>query len=158
MNTSVRTAVAVAAAATAAAQLVDITEFDVVGACERGHEFELRNPDGSSTGIKLSVLGSFAPEVVAHGARLAEQLINEQRLAQRKGKMPKAKTMDELKAQNIESAVVRVVGWSGVRQPYTTELLRAALGRNPHWIPQVIEAADDLGNFGTTSASSSEPT
>lgn len=157
MNTSVRTAVAVAAA-TSAAQLVDITEFDVVGACERGHEFELRNPDGSSTGIKLFVLGSFAPEVVAHSARVAEQFINEQRLAQRKGKMAKSKTMEELKAQNIEGAVVRVVGWSGVRQPYTPELLRAALGRNPHWIPQVVEAADDLGNFGTTSASSCEAT
>lgn len=139
-------------------QLVDITEFDVVGACETGHEFELRNPDGSGTGIKLQVLGAFAPEVVKWNAAIAEKMINEQRIAQRKGKMPKAKTMDELKAQNIESAVVRVVGWSGVRQPYTAELLRAALGRNPHWIPQVIEAADDLGNFGTTSASSFEPT
>lgn len=157
MNTSVRTAVAVAAAASAA-QLVDITDFDVVGACERGHEFELRNPDGSGTGIKLFVLGSFAPEVVAHSARLAEQFINEQRLAQRKGKMAKSKTMEELKAQNIEGAVVRVVGWAGVRQPYTAELLRAALARNPHWVPQIVEAADDLGNFGTTSASSSEAT
>lgn len=139
-------------------QLVDITEFDVVGACETGHEFELRNPDGSATGIKLQVLGAFAPEVVKWNAAIAEKMINEQRIAQRKGKQAKSKTMDELKAENIEGALVRIKGWSGVKQPYTADLMRNALNRNPHWVSQVIEESETLGNFGTTSASSSEAT
>lgn len=138
--------------------LVDITEFDVVGACETGHEFELRNPDGSITGIKLQVLGAFAPEVVKWNAAIAEKMINEQRIAQRKGKQAKSKTMDELKAENIEGALARIKGWSGVKQPYTADLMRNALNRNPHWVAQVIEESEHLGNFGTTSASSSDAT
>lgn len=141
-----------------AEQLVDITAFDIVGDCARGHQFELRNPDGSETGIKLTVLGSFAPEVIAHSARVTERLINEQRLAQRKGRVPKAPTIDELKAQNIDGAVVRVTGWAGVRQPFTPDLLRAALGRNPHWIAQVTDESENLGNFGSTSEPSSGDT
>lgn len=135
-------------------QLIDITEFDLVGACETGHSFELRNPEGSVTGVSVTVLGAFAPEVVAWSAAVAEKFINEQRMAQRKGKSAKAKTQEELKAQNIDGAVVRVVGWSGVRQPYTPELLRAALNRNPHWVAQIVDESENLGNFGTTSASS----
>lgn len=133
---------------------MDITLFDIVGDCERGHQFELRNPDGSDTGITLSVLGSFAPGVVAHSARVTERLINEQRMAQRKGKVPKTPTIDELKAQNIEGAVVRISGWTGVRQPFSADLLRAALQRNPHWIAQITDESENLGNFGTALASS----
>lgn len=135
-------------------ELIDITEFDLVGACETGHSFELRNPDGSVTGISVTVLGGFAPEVVAWSAAVAEKFMNEQRMAQRKGKSAKAKTTDELKAQNIDGAVVRVSGWAGVRQPFTPELLRAALNRNPHWVAQIVDESENLGNFGTASASS----
>ncbi|MBF6630651.1 MAG: hypothetical protein ITG01_05820 [Comamonas sp.] len=139
-------------------QLVDITEFDVVSACEAGHEFELRSPDGSGTGIKLQVLGAFAPEVVKWNGGIAEKMISEQRIAQRKGKSSKPKTMEELSEQNIEGALIRVKGWSGVKQAYTQDLMRNALKRNPHWVGQVIEESEHLGNFGTTSASSSEAT
>lgn len=139
---------------TQAADLVDITAFDLVGACESGHKFTLRNPDGSGTGITLIVRGSFAPEVVAWNAGVAEKFLNEQRAAQRRGKTAKPKTLDEMEAQNIEGAVVRVAGWEGVRQPYSVDQLRAALKRNPHWTAQIIEESESLGNFGTTSASS----
>lgn len=135
-------------------ELIDITAFDLVGACETGHSFELRNPDGSVTGISVTVLGGFAPEVVAWSTAVAEKFMNEQRMAQRKGKSAKAKTTDELKAQNIDGAVVRVSGWVGVRQPFTQELLRAALNRNPHWVAQIVDESENLGNFGTASVSS----
>ena len=154
MQTSITTAVATAAAE----QLVDITAFDIVGDCQAGHSFELRSPDGTGTGIHLRVLGSFAPDVVAHSSAVTERLINEQRTAQRKGKPTKAPTMDELKAQNIEGAVVRVTGWSGVRQAFTKDLLRAALQRNPHWISQITDESENLGNFGTTSEPNSGDT
>lgn len=159
MTKTITQAVAVAtSAAVAAAELVDITAFDLVSACEAGHKFVLRNPDGSSTGITLIVRGTFAPEVVAWNSGVAEKFLNEQRAAQRRGKAPKAKTIDEMEAQNIEGAVVRVAGWEGVRQPFSADQLRAALKRNPHWAVQIIEESDSLGNFGATSASSSEAT
>lgn len=142
----------------AATELVDITAFDMVGACAAGHKFTLRNPDGSLTGITLIVRGTFAPEVVAWNSSTAEKFLNEQRAAQRRGKAAKPKTLDEIEAQNIEGSVVRVAGWEGVRQPFSPDQLRAALQRNPHWATQIVEESDSLGNFGTTSASSSATT
>lgn len=138
--------------------LVDITAFDMVGACAAGHAATLRNPDGTPTGITLIVRGAFAPEVVAWNSSTAEKFLNEQRAAQRRGKAPKSKTVDELEAQNIEGAVVRVADWKGVRQPFSADQLRAALKRNPHWTAQIVEESESLGNFGTTSESSSETT
>ena len=137
---------------------MDITAFDMVGACATGHRATLRNPDGSSTGITLIVRGAFAPEVVAWNSGVAEKFLNEQRAAQRRGKAAQTKTLDELQAQNIEGAVVRVADWTSVRQPFSVDQLRASLKRNPHWVTQIVEESESLGNFGTTSASSSEAT
>ena len=137
---------------------VDITAFDLVAACTEGHEFVLRNPDGSETGITLIVRGSFAPEVVKRNSSVAQKFINEQRLAQRKGKTPAPRTLEEMEAENIEGAVVRVADWKGVRQPFGVDLLRSALKRNPHWVPQIVEESEALGNFGTAPASSSPTT
>ncbi|MOA08257.1 hypothetical protein D3C78_1280090 [compost metagenome] len=145
-------------AVAASADLVDITAFDMVGACAVGHPATLRNPDGSLTGITLIVRGTFAPEVVAWNSGVAEKFLNEQRAAQRRGKAAKVKTLDEIEAQNIEGAVVRVADWQGVRQPFSADQLRAALKRNPHWTAQIVEESESLGNFGTTSESSSETT
>lgn len=141
-----------------AMELVDITAFDLVAACTDGHPFVLKNPNGSETGITLIVRGSFAPEVVKYSSARAQKFINEQRFAQRKGKTAPVPSLDEMEADNISGAIVRVAGWEGVRQAYDEDLMRAALKRNPHWTSQIIEESEALGNFGTASASSSPTT
>ena len=146
------------AAASQAVDLVDITEFDLVAGCTEGHQFALKNPNGTETGITLIVRGSFAPEVVKYSSARAQRFIHEQRLASRKGKQPPVPSIDEMEADNIAGAIVRVAGWLGVRQDYDTDLMRSALKRNPHWVSQIIEESDALGNFGTASASSSQTT
>ena len=141
-----------------AIELVDITAFDLVAACTDGHTFMLKNPDGTETGITLIIRGTYAPEVVKYSSAAAQKFINRQRNASQKGKTAAAPSVEELQADNLAGAVVRVVGWLGVRQHYDEDLMRSALKKNPHWIAQIVEESESLGNFGTGSASSSATT
>lgn len=126
---------------------VDITQFDAVTACEKGHQFELKSTDGSATGIKLTVLGRHADPVNKWVNKIINQSMRDQQMAARRGKTVEPKSLDELRDQNIEGACVRVIGWTGVKQTFDQDLLRSALKRNPHWVDQIIEESDNLGNF-----------
>lgn len=127
---------------------VDITAFDAVTESDNGCEIELLDTDGmTGTGVHLTILGKNADAVVKWVTRLVNNNIREQQIAARKGKTVEAKGLDELRDQNIEGAAVRVTGWRNVTQPFTPELLKAVLLRNPHWINQIIEESDNLGNF-----------
>lgn len=128
--------------------MIDITEFDSVKACEAGHEFELKGPDGvTGTGVTLVVIGKHADPVNKWINQVVSASMLEQQIAARKGKQVAPKSLDELRDQNIEGALVRVIGWKGVKQDFSVDLLRAALKRNPHWVDQIIVESDELGNF-----------
>lgn len=128
--------------------VIDITAFDAVTDCAKGYEFELMGADGvTGTGIKLTVIGKHAEPVNKWISKVVTQSMREQQMAARRGKPVESKSLDELREQNIDGACVRVTGWSGVKQPFATDILRTALKRNPHWIDQIVEHSDDLGNF-----------
>jgi len=55
--------------------------------------------------------------------------------------------IEELEEQGLDLTAVRVVGWEGVNEPFTKELLMQVLKRNPHWVEQVLEASSADANF-----------
>ncbi len=127
---------------------VDIMSFDAVAESDGGHEFELKGTDGmTGTGIFLTVIGKHSDAVSKWITKLVNTSIREQQIAQRKGKPVEPKSLDEIKAQNIEGAVLRVTGWRNVSQPFSKELLATVLARNPHFTDQIIEESDNVGNF-----------
>lgn len=126
---------------------VDILGFDSVTASEEGYEFELENEDGTGTGVLVKVRGRHSDAVVNWATKKVNDAAREQHLAARKGKAPDPKPIEELREQNREGAVVRVIGWRNVKQPYSPELMKEALKRNPHWIEQICEESDNLANF-----------
>ncbi len=75
------------------------------------------------------------------------QVMREQVMAAKRGKPVDPRPLEELREQNIEGAAIRVVGWSGVKQEFSADLMRQALRRNPHWVDQIVRESDDLGNF-----------
>lgn len=128
--------------------MVDITNFNAVAQCASGHEFELLHQDGKTgTGVILIVQGKHSDEVFkwmsanVHKATLEIQIANKQR------KDPKPKTLEELRASNVEGASIRAIGWKNVQQQFSRETLKAALMVNPHWIDQIVNESDELGNF-----------
>jgi len=128
--------------------LLDITEFDAVSESEVGHEFELVGIDGiTGTGVIVTVQGKHADEVTKWTSGILTKMQREQQLAARKGKQVEPKSLEELREQNIAGAALRVTGWRNVKQPFSRDLLKVALRRNPHWVDQIIEKSDDLANF-----------
>jgi hypothetical protein len=126
---------------------VSIDNFDAVAESDRGYKLALKNTDGTSCGVTLCIVGRHSDIVVRWLSVLVNGYQREQALAARKGKTVEPKSMDEIKAQNIEGAVIRVTGWENVTQEFSVALMRKALTRNPHWVDQILEASDDLGNF-----------
>lgn len=129
-------------------KIVDLDQFDAVRESESGYEFELKQTDGlTGTGIFLSILGAHADVVKKWTGKIVNKSIRDQQIAQRKGKPVDPKSLDDIDAQNIEGAALRVTGWHNVKQEFSQELLKTHLGRNPHWVDQIIEESNNLGNF-----------
>lgn len=137
---------------------IDITSFNAAKACAAGHEFELKNFDGSGTGIHLMVQGRHSDEVTKWIGEINRKAMTESQMAARRGKIPEPKTLEQITAQNVEGAVVRTIGWRGPKQDFDRDLLRAALKVNPHWVEQITEEAENLGNFMKATSSSSSST
>ena len=126
---------------------LDILSFNAVKDCAQGFNLEMKNPYGDALGFSLAVIGKHSDAVVNWVNSIVNKATVEAEVARRKGKDVPSKTMQELRAQNIEGALVRVIGWDGIEQKFDKELLKTAIENNPHWIDQIIEASDDLGNF-----------
>jgi hypothetical protein len=147
-----------AVAALASIGAIDIGSFDAVAVSAAGHEFELIGLDGvTGTGVFVTVQGKHADEVFKWMSATVGKATLEMQIAQRKNKPMPTKSMEDLRSQNIEGATIRVIGWRGVKQDFDRALLKAALGRNPHWIDQIVEESDNMGNF-TPAESNSSPT
>jgi|DEB19_MinimDraft_2_1074335.scaffolds.fasta_scaffold07447_2 hypothetical protein len=133
---------------TATKSAVDIMSFDAVSESEAGYEFELKSKDEiTGTGVFVTVLGKHADSVNKWVTKIVNTQIRENQIAARKGKQVDPKSLEEIKEQNIEGAVLRVTGWRNVSQPFSKELLTTVLKRNPHFIDQIIQESDNLGNF-----------
>lgn len=127
---------------------VDIGDFDAVAESEGGYEIELLHTDGvTGTGVFVTVQGKHSDAVKKWNGALINKMTREHQMAARKGKTVEPKTLEELDAQNIEGAAVRVIGWRNVKQPFSQDLMKGALKRNPHWIDAIVRESDDLGNF-----------
>ena len=129
-------------------QAIDILAFDAVAESENPIDVKMKGPDGNDTGIIFCVIGKNADAVTQWQTKQFNAMQREAYFAQKKrGKDPEPKTIEELAEMNIQGALVRVVGWKNVSQEFSKDILKKVLERNPHFVEQVIDASDDLGNF-----------
>lgn len=128
----------------------DIESFDSVSECEKGAELELMHDDGiTPVGIFLTVLGDQADVVAKHSRAASKRYLGGMKIAEKQKKETEftEKMIDSSQANDIESALVRITGWRQVTKPYSVDLMRTALKRNPHWIAQVHKFSANIGNF-----------
>lgn len=126
---------------------VDILSFDAVAESEQGFDLPMKGTDGSDIGIKFKVLGRHSNAVQTWVKKQFQRLQREEIRAKRLNKEPDPADMEELKESNIEAACVRVIGWSGVKQEFTKDLLKQVLTKNPHFVDQIIEESNNDANF-----------
>lgn len=133
---------------TLASKLFDITSFDAVTESEGGFEFELKSTDKmTGTGVTLCIVGRHANAVSLWLNKIVNDSIRERTMAERKGKQVEPKSFEDVKAQNLQGALLRVTGWKNVKQEFSKELLLQVLQKNPHFVDQIIEQSDELSNF-----------
>jgi hypothetical protein len=126
---------------------VSILDFDAVKDSSNAIDVDMKSVDGESLGIIFKVIGKNADEVQQLQRKMMRKRQTEEFIAQRKGKPLDPVPIEELEEQGLDLTAVRVVGWEGVNEPFTKELLMQVLKRNPHWVEQVLEASSADANF-----------
>lgn len=131
--------------------MFDIQKQDFSKSAEAGYSFDLKLPTGASSGAKLTIIGDMSPAVKAFQRRKFQEYQQRQAIAKRKGRDDEI-DLDEAEDVNIESALVRLIGWKGVTEngvevPFSKEKAAEVL-RQHAWIRDAIlvEAAD-VTNF-----------
>ena len=129
--------------------VVDITSFNAVKESEQGFDLKMLTPDGQDTGVIFTIIGKYAEPVQKWTKKIFNEYQRDAEIAKRRNKDVPPKSIDEMREQNIQGAVVRVTGWKNVQQEFSPELLTAVLTNNPHFVEQIIEESDSAANFKT---------
>lgn len=141
---------------------IDFDSLDTSAASERGFELELVHPETKAPlGVFVNVIGMESPEVKAE----IRKEINRDRVkefqAARNSKDAAPKTIEEQEAETIRLAArvckgwrtvidgksEPVIHWKGEKLDFTADNLSRWLTHFGWARTQVIEAANDLGNF-----------
>lgn len=132
--------------------------------CETGFTFEPLTPAGEPIGASITVRGPESATVRAHLRRQIAVMQARELAAKRRGAEVEPQTMEDMEAQAIDLAVAYTVGWQGIEdeagKPVAfSETAARQLFGGWSWIRrQVIEQAQDLGNFVRPGRASSSTT
>jgi hypothetical protein len=128
------------------AKLLSIDDFDLSTASDTPFDLEVLNTKGVKTALTLQVLGSESEKVQEWTNRQANRIRTQATQKSVTGK-EKVRTAEEDDEYIIESAVVRVIGWSGLAEPFNKENVTRLMARNVHARMQVLQASNELGNY-----------
>jgi len=130
-----------------------LDDLDATRASAEAFEFEYVNPAGDATGIKFKVLGGQCEAVTS----VVNKLMNERR---RKEAAREIKRKVGVGAKTVEFepleddiafgqrlAAVRLVGWSGIKEPWSPEGALRLCQTNRHIATQITEQSDEMANF-----------
>ena len=126
--------------------LLSIDDLDLTAASDTPFDLEVLNTKGVKTGLTLQVLGSESEKVQDWTNRQANRIRTQATQKSVSGK-DKVRTAEEDDEYIVESAAIRIVGWSGLKDEYTKDNATRLMARNVHIRMQVLQASNDLGNY-----------
>lgn len=129
--------------------MFSLSDLSATKASDEAFEFELEDVNGVGRGIILKVLGSQSEKVTTEVARL----VNARRRSDAARAMRSSKKNIEF--EPIESdiefgqrlAAIRLVGWTGIQEPWSPENALTLCRSNRDISAQIIEKSDDMSNF-----------
>jgi hypothetical protein len=127
-------------------ELLSIDDLDLTAASDAPFDLEVLSIKGVKTGITIQVLGNESQKVQEWTNRQANRIRTQATQKSVTGK-DKVRTAEEDDEYVIESAVVRIVGWSGLKDEFTKDNATKLMNRNVHVRMQVMTASNDLGNY-----------
>lgn len=125
---------------------ISIADLDARKDAAQGHEIELKIPGSKPLGVFLTILGEQAQAVEDFEVDLADKRAQESLVAAQDGKAIARSTKQTLR-DNLERALVRVTGWRGLQENYSSDLARQLLVKNPDFVDQVLAESRKRGNF-----------
>jgi hypothetical protein len=131
----------------------NIDDYDEVAACEHGYEFEAKKPDGSGTGLFITVRGTESKLIQDAIAKKINQERSKAFVAERSGKPQPVRQFEDDISEGIELTVLRIISWRGLvdskgnEVPFTKEEGLRVLSKFRSLAGQITEASSDLSNF-----------
>lgn len=130
-----------------------LEDLDATKASAEAFEFNYINPAGDATAIFFKVLGSQCEKVTD----VVNKLVNERRrkeaareIKRKVGVGAKAVEFEPLES-DIEFgqrlAAVRLVGWRGIKEPWSEAGALKLCQTNRHIAAQITEQSDEMANF-----------
>lgn len=131
--------------------MYSLDDLDQARLCEVPYRFEVTNEaTGKGTGIFLSVIGGQAQVIQDYTVKVAnDRRIAEAMHAKRdpRGKNPKVVKAEEDVEVSTELVALRIVGWEGIREPFSHENAVKLCARNLNIKQQAYDASEDMKNF-----------
>jgi hypothetical protein len=127
---------------------ISLSSLNVVKASETAQKLEIIDEEtGTLTGIVLDVIGSNSDKIQKIITKVANAKRQADKLAEKKGKdTPVSKVEDDIEfIQELTAA--RIVGWSGIEEPYSVENALELIKINPVIREQVTTFSDNVSNF-----------
>jgi hypothetical protein len=131
--------------------MFDLSKHDFTKSSEQGYTFELKLPDGTSSGAKLTVIGDMSPVVKNYSRKKFQEYQQRQAMNRRKNKEEEL-SLEEAEELAVDSAMVRLIGWSGVQDngkdvEFSKDKAREVLTQHSWIREQIMQEAQDVSNF-----------
>lgn len=123
-----------------------LDDLNLVQASENSYEFEYLRGDGRPTGVFISVLGSQAPKVQEWIRKTLNRRRAQEAIAAKRGKEVERLVEDD-EDFGIGAAAIRIVGWRGIKEPYSADAAMKLCRNNSEVRDQIFEASNNLANF-----------
>lgn len=134
--------------------MIDLNTLDLTEQGDAGYKLQLMHPIDTSEelpGMTIRVRGDKSKTVQAFERKRVNEMQKREKLLKGKNKSTDF-TIDELEELAVESAVVRIMGWTGMYEggevlDYSPENAAYLMKKYAWMREQVREAAEDLENF-----------
>lgn len=135
-----------------------IDDLDAESACETPVEFEFIDETGANSGIFLQVLGGESATVKTKTNELMDQRRRQDEIRHvnvRPGKPAPITPTESDIAFGKRLAAIRLVGWRGIKEPYSPELALKLVTKRDELSAQVLTVSNDIARFMNRSSPTS---
>lgn len=135
---------------------LSLADLNARAASNKGYEFEFIY-GGQPTGFFVTVLGANADAVTrvinaeVNAMRRRAQLAAARSAKSRQSDVPEFEPIEEDIASGQRLAAARIIGWRGIKEPFSPEAALTACENNPDLCVQILAASSAIENFLTPS-------
>lgn len=124
-----------------------LKDLDLVSACNQPFEFEYLDANGNGSGLFLEIIGAHSEKV----QKWRNNRLNQQRQAdamnKKRGRDDVVRTIEADIDFGVEFISIRITGWRGISDPWSTENALLLCQINPELTQQVAQHSENLANF-----------